>query len=37
MKLRDFLKVKDYSGKESDFILGRFVLIDSYSGKNKEK
>lgn len=35
MKLRDFLKVKDYSGKETDFILGRFILIGSYSGKKR--
>ena len=35
MKLREFLKVKDYSGKEIDFILGRFVLIGTYSGKKR--
>lgn len=35
MKLRDFLKVKDYSGKETDFILGRFILVGSYSGKKR--
>ena len=33
MKLRDLLKAKDYFGKETDFILGRFILISFYSGK----
>lgn len=35
MKLRDFLKGKDYLGIETQFILGRFVLIGSYSGKKR--
>lgn len=35
MKLRDLLKTKDYSGKETNFILGRFILIGSYSGKKR--
>lgn len=35
MKLRDLLKAKDYSGKETNFILGRFILIGSYSGKKR--
>ena len=35
MKLRDLLKVKDYSGKETNFILGRFILVGAYSGKRR--
>jgi hypothetical protein len=35
MKLRDLLEAKDYSGKETNFIPDRFILIGSYSGKKR--
>lgn len=35
MRLRELLKKKDYAGREADFILGRFVLVGSFSGKTR--
>ena len=35
MKLRDFLKEDINFGIETKFIIGRFILVGSYSGKTR--